>query len=428
MKRFFVVFVHLCFIAGITVSCDKNKGSEKVSDSDSIYYYVDDIMKDIYLWNDKMPTVNWHDYSDPDQLMSDMLYLPVDRWSHVYKKSDLDQFLTGESVSYGFQPAWDGDIFTVLMVYKNTDAYRKGLRRGMQIVRMNGTQPMQIRDFDFFSSPSVGESLSLEIKTSEGSKTITVTAGDVVADQIMYNNIYSVGSKKAGYVVYENFTEATKDSLITVMENFRQQGVNELIIDLRYNGGGDVAVLIDWMSKIMPARYNGKPFFVMKHNSKNAKYDKTEKVAPDASSLGIERVFVISSKYTASASEALINGLKPYMQVHQIGETTHGKPVGMYVIPVQDWYVVPISFEYTNAVGAGGFYNGIQPEQFAFDDLSYDWGNVNDPALAQALHYIEFGSYSSTVLASRIKSSRPEVLPQRSIGLYIKKQFPSSKQ
>lgn len=418
MSKSLLSFCGIIILAQIVCSCGKKTREQpNYSSSDSILVYVDEAMNDLYLWQDKMTKVDWHDYSDPAEMMGDMKYSPIDRWSNVYKKESLKSFFTGESVSYGFMPVWEGSELMVGYVFHDSDAYRKGLRRGFRIAELKGSLPRNIYNWDFFNAPSLGENIRLYAVNPTETLDITVTATDVVADQVMYSKVFNLGARKAGYIVYESFTTTSKDSLITAMEDFRQQGVNELIIDLRYNGGGEVSVLLEWMSKIMPQRFSGKPFFITKHNAKNTKENAAEKVYPNATSLGIERVFVISTSNTASASEALINGLKPYIEVHHIGERTHGKPVGMYVLEFNNWYVVPIAFEYTNALGQGGFYDGIAPEQYADDDKSYDWGNPKDPCLAQALHYIANGGYSSTVIASSLKSASVPVMPMRGFGL-----------
>lgn len=422
MNRFFCLFCVAIISTFMIVSCGKKEHPKpKYSSSDSILVFVDEKMNDIYFWQEQMTRVDWHDYTDPADMMSDMIYESIDHWSSVFKKESLKSFFTGESVSYGFMPFWnERSQLYVGQVYHSSEAYRLGLRRGFRIIEINGRLPKDIYDWDFFNYPSSGETIRIYATSGKDTLNIKFSANNVVDDKVMFNKVFDIGTKKAGYVVYESFTTNSKDSLLTVMEGFRQQGVNELIIDLRYNGGGEVSVLLDWMSKIMPTRYRGKPFFITKHNSKNAKLNNVEKVYPDAGSLAVERVFVISTEHTASASEALINGLKPYIEVHHIGSSTHGKPVGMYEFEFNGWYVMPIAFEYTNALGDGGFYDGIEPEQYAGDDLSYDWGNPKDPCLSQALHYIANGRYQSTVLATSLKQSHEPVMPIRGFGFIAK--------
>ena len=422
MKKFFTAIVSLCTIAGMFSSCDifdsKPKG---YSDQDSVMMFVDEAMNEIYLWKDKVKQVDWHDYSDPDEMMNDMKYKPIDRWSHVYTKAELGSFFTGESLSYGFSLAWYGDDLIVSSVYKSSEAYRKGLRRGYRISYLNGLDLMSNLDWRFFFEPDLGDQLTIDAISPTDTLYMQITADEVNADRVMHHEVMNWNQKKVGYIVYESFTDISKDSLLTVMDEFREAGVSELVIDLRYNGGGDVSVLVDWASKILPARYNGKPFFVTRHNKDMSDLDSVECVYPDAKSLGVERVFIITTENTASASEALINGLKPYVEVHQIGRTTHGKPVGMYVFEFKDWYLLPISFEYTNAVGQGGFFEGITPEKTVDATTPCEWGDMKDECLAQAREYIMYGRYSDVTIAANLKSSVIPIAPVRDYGLFMKK-------
>lgn len=428
MKKFFTATLSLCAIIGMFSSCDifdsKPKG---YSDRDSVMMLVDEAMNELYLWKDKVTQVDWHDYSDPDAMMTDMKYTALDRWSHVYTKAELASFFTGESVSYGFMLASDGTNLFVSSIYKDSEAYRKGLRRGHRIGSVNGRQPNTITDWNFFFAPELGDQLSVVAYTQTGTLTFNVSSDEVTADEVMHHEVMDWGQKKVGYIVYESFTDVSKDSLLIVMDEFRQAGATELVIDLRDNGGGDVSVLVDWASKILPARYHGKPFFETKHNKDMSELDSVSCVFPDATSLGVERVFVIATENSASASEALINGLKPYIEVHLIGRTTHGKPVGMYVLDFKDWYLLPIAFKYTNAAGQGDFYDGITPEKTIEATTPCDWGDLKDECLAQAREYIMYGRYSDITVAANLKSSVIPIAPKRDFGLFMKKPAKTSK-
>lgn len=423
MQKFLIAIAGLCFLSGMFNSCvffDSNK-PKRYSDQDSVMMFVDDAMNEIYLWKDKVTQVDWHDYDDPDQMMTDMKYKKLDRWSHVYTKAELESFFTGESMSYGFTLISDGTDLYVNSIYKQSEAYRKGLRRGHRIGSINNFTLNNCDDWTFFFEPELGDQISIHAFGPTGTFDVKVTADVVTADQVMHHEVMYWESKKVGYIVYETFTDISSDSLVIVMNKFREEGVTELVIDLRDNGGGDVSVLVDWASKILPARYNGKPFFLTKHNKDMSELDSVDCVYPDATSLGVERVFIIATENSASASEALINGLKPYIEVHQIGSVTHGKPVGMYVFDFKDWYLLPISFEYTNADGEGGFFNGIQPEKYVVSSKFYEWGNLQDAYLAQAREYILHGRYSDITIASSLKSSVIPLAPKRDFGLIKKK-------
>jgi len=116
--------------------------------------------------------------------------------------------------------------------------------------------------------------------------------------------------------------------------------------------------------------------------------------APDVL-LNINKLVVIATSGTASASEAVINGLKPFMDVKIVGGDTHGKPVGMYSFEHGNYKFVPICFKLTNSEGYGDYFGGLPADAYRTDDLSKDWGNPNEASLKEALYYIENGFFSN---------------------------------
>ena len=110
--------------------------------------------------------------------------------------------------------------------------------------------------------------------------------------------------------------------------------------------------------------------------------------------MNLSRVFFIVTANTASASELLINNLRPYLDVKLVGPTaTDGKPVGFFPVPVGDWYVFPVSFRSTNASGTGNYFNGFTPNSIVGDGLDKDWGNTSESCLASAIKYITTGAF-----------------------------------
>jgi hypothetical protein len=111
--------------------------------------------------------------------------------------------------------------------------------------------------------------------------------------------------------------------------------------------------------------------------------------------VNIDRLVFITTNNTASASEAVINGLKPYMKVVLVGSTTHGKPVGMYTFQHNDYLLVPICFQLTNSLGDGDYFSGIPVDAERIDDLTKDWGNTDESCLKESLFYTENGYFSN---------------------------------
>jgi hypothetical protein len=165
-------------------------------------------------------------------------------------------------------------------------------------------------------------------------------------------------------------------------------------VDLRYNGGGYVSVQNLLANYLVPASGNNEVMLTEEFNDKYTSYNVTEHFTKKGS-LSLYRLFFIVSQNTASASELLINSLKPYMDVQLVGPShTHGKPVGFYPIPVYDWYIFPVSFRTVNKNGEGNYFNGLSLDHQIVDGLDKDWGDVGEGCLSSVLHFISSGSYA----------------------------------
>jgi len=128
------------------------------------------------------------------------------------------------------------------------------------------------------------------------------------------------------------------------------------------------------------------------YNAANSAHDETT-LFKKAGSLNLNRIYFIVSKSTASASELLINNLRPYMNVEIVGNTTYGKPVGFFPIAVDEWYIFPVSFKTTNSNGEGNYFNGLTVNNRIADGLDKDWGDVTESCLASVIKKISSGSY-----------------------------------
>jgi hypothetical protein len=139
---------------------------------------------------------------------------------------------------------------------------------------------------------------------------------------------------------------------------------------------------------------NGNVMMKQTYNAKNSNQNLTTLFRKQGS-VNLDRLYFIVSKATASASELLINNLKPYMNVQLVGNTTYGKPVGFYPIPVGDWYIFPVSFRTTNRNGEGNYFSGLNVNSRVADGLDKDWGDVTESCLANVIRNITSGSYRS---------------------------------
>lgn len=422
MKKFFKALILLVCSSFLLSSCAPKTSDVRISEQDSIYLIVDELMHTLYYWKDNVTSVKFGDHSHPGEMMQEMRYNKYDKWSSVYERSIIEEFLTGETQSYGIALGWDTENnIRVSVVYKETEAYKAGIRRGDLIEKINGADP-RFDNLDFFFAPRLGEEIELLVRKNNGTTlNVTISAQAVMIDDVLHSQIFNYGETKVGYIVYESFSTVSKRTLLNLMSDFKSDGVNELIIDLRYNGGGEVDVLLDWANYIIKAQFDDRTFMNITHN-KNYSYEDVSHTLDikSYSSLELDRVFVITSSATASASEALIKCFEPFLDVHTIGTKTHGKPVGMYLLEFHDWYLLPITFEYTNAYKDGGFFNGIEPEKYVIASPDADWGDLSDECLAEALHFINNGSYSANTYTSVFKSEHSQ-FPSKQLGLFVRK-------
>ncbi len=366
-------------------------------------------MKDIYLWYYKLPEVNPSYYSTPNELMEALRYKELDRWSFVMPWHEYQQyFQEGKMIGHGFMISRDDDYnLRIAFVYPSTDAYSQGVRRGWIITKVNGViaEPSNVIDLLGASSTNVVNSIDF-IDNDNISRTIILQKEELKINPVLHSEILDAAGKKIGYIVFQDFIEAANAKLDSVFSSFKQQGIDDLILDMRYNGGGsvDVAVrLSGWLTGMVNADNTLIKFL---HNDRNNERDTMFAIPYNGSSLELDRITFIGTDATASASELIINGMIPYMEVNLVGTPTNGKPVGMYVLEYrnQDYAAFPVCFKYTNAQNTGDFYDGLQPDILVNDDLTRDFGDPDEAMLNAAIDYITSGAVVTMAKKSTAES------------------------
>jgi C-terminal processing protease CtpA/Prc len=377
--------------------------------------------KDIYLWYNQIPTTfNARSYTDPDAIMTAIRQYsnepgfsqPVDRWSFGMKQKDWDNLSSGVSGDFGLGVFFmqEGDL-RVKSVERASPAGLAGIHRGWRITAINGNNNLTTTNADFiiqnvFQSSSTSFTFQ---KPDNSSVTINLTAATYQEHPVILDSVYTAGSKKIGYFSFNSFLGDTTEiynEFSRVFNKFAAANVNDVVVDLRYNGGGYVSVSQKLADYLVPVSGNGGLMMTQSYNDKYTQYNQSDNFHK-LGSLNLNRVFFIVSKSTASASELLINNLRPYMDVQLVGPgKTYGKPVGFFPIPDGDWYIFPVSFRSTNKNGEGNYFNGLDLNKQVADGLDKDWGDVNESCLASAFSYISTGAYRSQILR---KGEVPEI-------------------
>jgi len=423
----------LPFVLGILffTACKKDKvggdevidpsasASDKIKDSTLLY------TRDLYLWYKQIPaTFNARSYDDPAKIMIAIRKYsmepgfaePVDKWSFAVKQAEWDKVSSGIAGDFGINVFFrTADDLRVKAVEPNSAAGKAGIRRGWRIVKINGSENITTANVNFvvqnvFESNSTTFSFQ---KPDNSIVNITLNASSYKEQPVLLDTIYNVNSKKIGYLVFNSFlgdTTQIYNSFSRIFTGFTATGINDLIIDLRYNGGGYVSVAEKLGDYIVPPSGNGNVMMKQQFNDKYTQYNSVDYFNKKGS-LNLPRVFFIVSSSSASASELLINNLKPYMDVILLGASkTYGKPVGFFPIPVADWYIFPVSFKTVNKNGEGNYYGGFNLNNQVADGLDKDWGDLNESSLKGAVSYISsgvFGRAGNTV--DRTYKEIPEV-------------------
>jgi len=405
-----------------TCSCKKTSDVNPVADvRDSVYAMT----QEIYLWNSRLPSLssfNPTSYKDANSVMTqERTYSPMlngvsqDRWSFALTKTAWDAYSAGSDSDIGLDYKFlTSSDLRVKFVYPSSPAGLAGVKRGWKVLTVNGVQGTD-SNTQSLNSELAKSTLNLTFEKPDGTRVaLTLTAKTFTQDYILNQQVFTVNNKKVGYFVFDSFLgdnngETTKALLNTLFSYFKQQNVTDLIVDLRYNGGGYGSVSEHLANLIAPTSAIGKVFVKTEHNTAFTQYNDVSYFKAVANNLNLSTVTFITTSGTASASEELINGLRPVMNVKLIGGTTHGKPVGYYAIPTMDYYAFPVAFRNMNSVGYSDFFAGFTPDKVQTDDVSHDLGDPAELCLNTALAYYKTGILASIPSAARVDASLEKV-------------------
>ncbi|OFY41571.1 MAG: hypothetical protein A2X18_07035 [Bacteroidetes bacterium GWF2_40_14] len=378
--------------------------------------YLFELMSDVYYWYKDMPkNINAKPITSIYPYF-DTLLVSQDRWSWMMSGADYLSSETGVYLTYGASYSQPIEYYNdygirVRYIFDNSPLSEKGVKRGYLLTHLNNTPVMDLVTANTFNSTLAQTTNSFTFKDYNGtSTTFTATAREVstrsaLKTMVIRSTDFPNLPYPVGYFHYYSFKAGMLSDIDDAMATFKAANIQELVLDLRYNGGGDGKATSLLANYISPASAEGKIIARREHNDKLAQYDNDQTtmtiVKRIANSLDLRRIIILTSKGTASASEVIINGLKPLMSVIQIGKTTYGKPNGMYVwfYPEDNqtnpvYVFLPIAFFSVNSVGAGHYENGIVPDHDRPDDLYHDFG-LQEDWLKAALTFITTGQYPS---------------------------------
>jgi C-terminal processing protease CtpA/Prc len=405
MKKILMISVLLSLI----ISCRKEDVADTVKLAREARDGLYALMDSVYYWYELMPTVNVDDYSDPYEILDALRYKKLDRWSFVADYKAFIDEMEGTFVGHGFRLGLDqNDNARIVLIYSNSPLYADGVRRGWIVKKINSIEVAPVLKsgdataYNNMIGPSqAGVKNTFEFIKPDGTTfTKEYTKSQFTVNSVLLYDTLHLDSGITGHLVFDAFIEPSSAELATAFEYFKQQNVTDLILDLRYNSGGILGVAEELASYIGGTSLNGKIFLKTTYNDKLTSQNDSSKFNPVINdvnnSLNLSRLVTINTRLTASASEAVINGLEPYMNVVCLGDTTDGKPSGMNLWEYEKTYVfAPVTFMLVNAADHGDYFDGIFPDKYVADDITHDFRDRKEACLMEAIHYLETGSFTT---------------------------------
>lgn len=391
------------------------------------YYWQEEVpdLADSKISDDKAYAQFISENADPVDFFESLLH-EDDRFSWIQEDyEELENLLQGiyatNGVEFGLTLACSGCdevVGYVKYILEGSDADGKNIQRGDFFTGVNGTTLTRSNYADLLFGDEltytlnmataeegalVGNGINVELTKEENFET----------NPIQLSKILETAAGKVGYIMYNQFVGEKSPELNQLFGELKSQGITELVLDLRYNGGGSVQNCIE-LASMITGQFNGEVFSKQQWNSKLETFitdrygsdyfidrfvDALDENEEAINSLNLERIAIITTSESASASELLINGLAPYIEVIQVGEQTVGKNVGSITLydyidnndtknPDHKYAMQPIVLKIANKNDFADYTDGLEPNIALDEDIRAlgILGDAEEPLLATALN------------------------------------------
>ena len=451
MKR---IYLWLLVIPLLAAGCTKQPDAETSKESDDTIFYANlfayNCMKGYYLWEKEVADEldHWKKDEDPIKKVRAARYKDrygedIDKWTELMEDySSFASSVSGNGKTFGFEfvlyASGNTVIPQVTYTYAGSPAERV-LHRGDIIMKIDGEELTRDNYVEVLTEKLYNNPTTLSLQMSNGSHL------QLQAEEMYSNPVHTVrtlkGAKTIGYLHFTSFTDEAVRDLENVFRQFKVNGIEELVLDLRYNTGGYESTATALASMIAPPEVvAAKSVFCQSvYNSHLTDIYSSDTYFDDqylAVNPGISRLWVIVTGHSASASELLICGLAPYMNVMLVGTNTYGKFCGGYLLPAVGWFdalaketdevdckkakeatekwgLYVIASRYADCNGETlSMPSGIPPHYEAYDDPG-DGAPLGDPQESMLAEVLRRAGASDVWPApTAVKgAARPETLP-----------------
>ncbi len=408
--------------------------------------FVLDSAREWYLFPELLPaSVNTADYATAAELLDTLTAAARaqgrDRYfSYLTTPQEDSSFLQeGEYIGFGFRTQVEGGRLLVPEVYEDSPADDGGMSRGVEITAVDSGSGYVLMATILASDPyleqalgpaSTGVQRGLRYRRLDGQQVeVTLTKRIVTIQPVPATNGTRVltlpgnPSVRVGYINLRTFISTAETPLRDAYAEFRAQGIDYFILDLRYNGGGllDIAELLGDLNG--RDRLAADVYANVRFNARKSANDETLRFQPQPQSVTPVRIAFITTDSTASASEMVVNSMKPWAEVAIVGANTYGKPVGQSAFDLAgcDLRLRLVTLKVTNALEQGDYYDGLAPTLpfacAAGDDLSRGMGDPLESSTAAALSWLNLGACGQVMAAPgagmRAMMAAPEPAPAR---------------
>ena len=378
------------FIAFIYIGCGSN------SSDDSYKFFLYRLFTTEYFWSNEVSHhITYYKYHNPQDMIDGLKYKKKDRWSMVLTQEQNSNFLTQKSTGFGFayRKLEDGRNI-IVFVRINSPADIADIRRGDILLSVDDKNITLKNISD--ATKNIDKQTKFLIYRNSIDKNITI---NILAREYNFKVTKSTivktsNQEEVGYMRLDSFTSEATEEIDKAFDFFKSKNIEKLVIDMRYNGGGSIITASILLDKLI-RDIDDKVQFTLTWNDNYQNKNKIGRFETDNNSLDLDKIIFLTSKATASASELVINALRPYMldNIITIGDRTHGKPVGMEGKTDGKYIYYLVDFVIANADGFYDYFNGLDVTNgcSVSDDLTHQLGDENESMLKKALFFIDNG-------------------------------------